>query len=63
MLIYHLKIYFLMVSMNRAHLTQLSRGYINDVMEKQLKTSSSFEQFLFHVQYLFLKKKNTVYAT
>lgn len=53
MLIYHLKIYFLMVSMNRAQFMQLSGGYINDVMEKQLKTSSSFEQFLFHVQYLF----------
>lgn len=62
MLIYHLKIYFLMVSMNRAQFMQLSGGYINDVMEKQLKTSSSFEQFLFHVQYLFfLKKKYSVW--
>lgn len=33
MLIYHLKIYFLMVSMNRAQFMQLSGGYINDVME------------------------------
>lgn len=54
MLIYHLKIYFFMVSMNRAQFMQLSGGYINDMMERQLKTSSSFEQFLFHVQYLYL---------
>lgn len=53
MLIYHLKIYFFMVSMNRAQFMQLSGGYINDIMERQLKTSSSFEQFLFHVQYLY----------
>lgn len=53
MLIYHFEICFLMVSMNRAHFMKLSGGYINDVMERQLKTSSSFEQFLFHVQYLF----------
>lgn len=53
MLIYHLKIYFLMVSMNRAHFMQLRGGYIIDIMERQLKTSSSFEHFLFHVQYLF----------
>lgn len=61
MLIYHLKIYFLMVSMNRAHFMQLSGGYI-DAMERQLKTSSSFEQFLSHVHYLFFFffKKNTL---
>lgn len=35
-----------MVSMNRAHLMQSSGGYINDVMERRLKTSSSFELFL-----------------
>lgn len=65
MLIYHLNIYFLMVSMNSAHFMHLTGGYFNDVMERQLKTSSSFEQFLFHVQYLFIKEtktQKTVYA-
>lgn len=51
MLIYQSKIYFLTVSIVGAHFMQLS-GYINDGMERPLKTSSSFQQFLFHVQYL-----------
>lgn len=56
MLIYHFKLYFLTVSMNRAPFMQLSGGYMNDMMERQLKTSSSFELFLFHVASFFFFK-------